>query len=43
MEHIVSHTGSVCIPVYILYKIYSLYYTMGYVINLLIHITILDI
>ena len=28
------HTGFTCIP-YILYKIYCLYYTMGYVINLL--------
>ena len=35
IDYIVYPTGFTCIP-YILYKIYCLYYTMDYVINLLI-------
>ena len=34
MDHIIFPSRFTCIP-YILYKIYCLYYTMGYVINLL--------
>ena len=35
MEHIVTRHWVHMYPIYILYKIYSLYYTMGYIINLL--------
>ena len=35
MEHIVTQHWVHMYSIYILYKIYSLYYTMGYVINLL--------
>ena len=35
MEHIVTRHWVYMYPIYILYKIYSLYYTMGYIINLL--------
>ena len=35
MEHIVTQHWVYMYPIYILYKIYSLYYTMGYVKSLL--------